>query len=82
MSITKYLNRSIPTISLHDYERRIDEITSGLVSATENVGFFCITDHGISRPEVDDIFNDSARFFALPDEVKSKAPFSPAKNAG
>ncbi|KIX09684.1 uncharacterized protein Z518_00765 [Rhinocladiella mackenziei CBS 650.93] len=79
---TKYVDRAIPTISLANYSERMDEITAELVSAAENVGFFCIVDHGISQDEVDEIFAQSARFFALPDEIKAKVPFSSAHNAG
>lgn len=79
---TKYLDRAIPTVSLADFDRRIDQITAELVEAAENVGFFSIVDHGISQQEVDDIFAQSARFFSLPDDVKEKVPFSSAHNAG
>lgn len=79
---TKYIDRPIPTISLRNFDTRIDEITAELVSAAENVGFFCIVDHGISAQEVDEIFSQSARFFSLPDEVKAQVPFSSQHNAG
>ncbi|KAK6373309.1 hypothetical protein LTS17_008329 [Exophiala oligosperma] len=79
---TKYVDRAIPTISLADFDERIDEITASLVEAAEKEGFFCVVDHGISKQEVDGIFAQSARFFALPDEVKAKVPFSSAHNAG
>ena len=79
---TKYLNRPIPTISLTNFSTRIDEITAELVAAAENVGFFCIVDHGMSLEDVDNIFSQSARFFSLPDTLKGKVPFSSAHNAG
>ena len=79
---TKYSTRAVPTVSLGDYSSRIDEITIQLVNAAENVGFFCIVDHGISKEDVYAIFNESARFFSLPDDVKGKVPFSSAHNAG
>ncbi|CAI6330949.1 unnamed protein product [Periconia digitata] len=82
MTPTKYVDRAIPTISLRDFESRVDEITSELVDAAENVGFFCIVDHGISRETFDDIFDQSARFFNQDDEVKTNVPFSPQHNAG
>ena len=82
MAVTKYIDRPVPTISLHDFESRIDEITSELVEAAEYHGFFTIIDHGISRESVDDIFNQSARFFSQPDDVKARVPFSPQHNAG
>lgn len=82
MAPTKYIGRAIPEISLRDFDSRIDQITAELLDAAENVGFFCIVDHGISKDAVDGIFNQSARFFGLPDEVKARVPFSPQHNAG
>lgn len=82
MSPTKYIDRHIPEISLRDFDSRIDEITAELVDAAENVGFFSIVDHGISREAVDGIFEQSARFFHQPDSVKAQVPFSPQHNAG
>ena len=82
MAPTKYIDRPVPTISLRDFDARIDEITKELVDAAENVGFFCIVDHGIPRSSVDNIFDQSARFFNQPDNVKAHVPFSPQHNAG
>jgi isopenicillin N synthase-like dioxygenase len=79
---TKYADRTIPVISLSDYDFRIDQISSELVAAAENVGFFSIIDHGISPSEIDDIFSQSARFFALSDDIKATVPFTSAHNAG
>ncbi|MCJ1292656.1 hypothetical protein MMC34_004209 [Xylographa carneopallida] len=78
---TKYADRAIPRISLHDFEHRIDEITQQLVQAAENEGFFCIIDHGISIPAIEHMFSTSASFFALPDSIKATVPWSP-KNVG
>jgi isopenicillin N synthase-like dioxygenase len=82
MSPTKYADREIPEISLRDFESRIDKITKELVDAAENVGFFCIVDHGIDRETVDSMFLNSSRFFNLPDKVKAQVPFSPTHNSG
>lgn len=79
---TKYQDRPIPTISLANYASRIDEITSQLVHAAENIGFFSITDHGITPTDIDAIFTESTRFFSLPDTTKSLVPFTSAHNAG
>ena len=79
---TKYLDRPIPTISLANFDLRIEEITAQLVSAAENEGFFCVVDHSIPRSQVDELFNYSAHFFALDDCIKAKVPFSSAHNAG
>ncbi|SPO07164.1 related to iron/ascorbate family oxidoreductases [Cephalotrichum gorgonifer] len=78
---TKYVERDVPKISLKDFDSRIDEITSQLCSAAENVGFFGITDHGITPEEVDAIFATSESFFALPDKAKATVPWNP-QNVG
>jgi isopenicillin N synthase-like dioxygenase len=82
MASTKYINRSVPTISLQKFDTRVDVITAELVDAAQNHGFFTIIDHGISRDSVERIFNQSARFFNQPDDVKAQVPFSPQHNAG
>lgn len=64
-------------ISLHDFDSRIDEITAQLCDAAENVGFFALVDHGIPAAEIDTVFDRSASFFALPDDVKATVPWSP-----
>lgn len=78
---TKYTTREVPRISLRDFDSRIDEITAQLTSASENVGFFTLTDHGITKDEIESIFATSHRFFSLPDETKATVPWSP-KNVG
>lgn len=82
MASTKYIDRSIPTISLRDFPDRVDEITQQLVDAAENDGFFCVVDHEIPAETVAQMFEQSARFFNQSDEVKEKVPFSPKHNAG
>lgn len=82
MAPTKYVERDVPTISLADFDNRIDAITKELVDAAENVGFFCVVDHGISRESVDRIFDQSARFFGQDENIKAQVPFSPQYNAG
>jgi len=82
MAPTKYVHRPVPTISLRDFDSRVNDITRELVDAAENHGFFCIVDHGISRESIDGIFNQSSRFFNQPDSTKSRVPFSPQHNAG
>jgi isopenicillin N synthase-like dioxygenase len=72
MGQTKYLERVVPTISLANFDSRIDEITRELVEAAEHVGFFCIVDHGISEAEVNTMFENAARFFGLDDSIKAK----------
>lgn len=76
MAATKYANRSIPKISLHDFASRIDEITTQLVHAAETDGFFGLINHGIPADEIERMFDASASFFALPDTTKQSVPFS------
>jgi len=44
---TKYADRTIPKISLHDFDSRIEEITSQLIHAAETDGFFGLINHGM-----------------------------------
>jgi len=48
-SHTRYVDRNIPRNSMHDFEDRIDEITEQLIHAAENVGFFTLVNHGLSK---------------------------------
>ncbi|KAK5048660.1 hypothetical protein LTR84_005751 [Exophiala bonariae] len=82
MAPTKYTDRPIPAISLADFDSRVEEITQQLCSAAEDVGFFCVTDHGIPLSSINEIFELSSRFFSLPDEVKAEVAFSSARNTG
>ncbi|KAJ5090967.1 hypothetical protein N7532_009651 [Penicillium argentinense] len=81
MAQTRYVDRPIPQISLADFDARIDQITTELVSAAENVGFFTLIDHGISKKDVDAIFATSKSFFDLPDATKATVPWN-ANNVG
>jgi isopenicillin N synthase-like dioxygenase len=76
MAPTKYTNRTIPKISLLDFDTRISEITAQLIQAAETDGFFGLVDHEISFKEIEQMFENSSRFFSLPDSTKSTVPFS------
>jgi len=76
MAPTKYADRTIPKISLHDFDNRIEEITAQLVDAAETDGFFGLTNHEISLEEIEQMFNTSTSFFLLPDATKATVPFS------
>ncbi|OJJ43903.1 hypothetical protein ASPZODRAFT_135939 [Penicilliopsis zonata CBS 506.65] len=75
-SQTQYVDRPIPQISLRDFDSRIDEITRELIDAAENVGFFTIVDHGISKDDIEHMFATSKAFFDLPDETKATVPWN------
>lgn len=81
MAPTKYADRTIPKISLHDFTNRIDEITDQLIHAAETDGFFGVVDHGIPISDIDEMFAASESFFALPDDTKATVPFT-TKNTG
>ncbi|KAI1284478.1 oxoglutarate/iron-dependent oxygenase [Xylaria sp. FL0933] len=78
---TKYSNRTIPKISLHNFDARCDAIAAELVAAAETDGFFAIVNHGISPTEIRAQFAQAERFFALPDAVKATVPYTP-RNTG
>ncbi|TGJ80196.1 hypothetical protein E0Z10_g8559 [Xylaria hypoxylon] len=73
---TKYSNRTIPKISLHDFDTRIDTIAAELVAAAETDGFFAVVGHEIPWHDVSAQFAQAERFFALSDVVKSTVPFT------
>lgn len=81
MSQTRYVNREIPQISLFDFENRIDEITAELINAAENVGFFTLIDHGVSKEDIEAMFVTSKSFFDLPDDAKATVPWN-SNNVG
>lgn len=81
MAQTKYVDRPIPQISLADFETRIEHITKELVDAAENVGFFTLVDHGISKEDIEAIFSTSKSFFDLPEAAKGTVPWN-ANNVG
>ncbi|CAH6721282.1 putative 2-oxoglutarate-dependent dioxygenase Htyep [[Candida] jaroonii] len=73
----------VPKISLKDFDNRREEIKRQLYDAATNIGFFVLVDQ--ESPSVDDIekaFELSAKYFALPQEVKEKRPFVKLENCG
>jgi isopenicillin N synthase-like dioxygenase len=73
---TRYSDRAIPKVSLHDFDDRVDEITAELIHAAETDGFFGLINHGIGLPEIENMFATSESFFTLPDATKATVPFS------
>ncbi|CAI7668522.1 unnamed protein product [Penicillium viridicatum] len=76
-SQTRYVDRVIPRISIHDFEDRIEEITDQLIQAAENVRFFTLIDRGIFKDHVGSMFAILKSFFDLPDDVKATVPWNP-----
>ncbi|MEM9629065.1 MAG: 2-oxoglutarate and iron-dependent oxygenase domain-containing protein [Pseudomonadota bacterium] len=76
------IERDIPQIDMSDFSRRKPEITEALWQAATDIGFFQLTNHGIPQTLVDEAFDASAGFFALPAETKQQYPLKPGTNAG
>lgn len=53
------------------------DAASQLVDACKKFGFVYISGHGVSRHEIEHVFDLSEQFFNLPAEVKMKAPHPP-----
>ncbi|KAJ3994175.1 hypothetical protein F5050DRAFT_1576158 [Lentinula boryana] len=76
-------NRRVSRISLRDFDARKDQIGKELIEAAENVGFFILVDQERpSRQEIEEMFDLSAKYFALPDNVKCHYPFIREQNSG
>ncbi|GAA5829013.1 hypothetical protein JCM3766R1_003903 [Sporobolomyces carnicolor] len=71
----------IPKISLRDFDGRREEIKAALVDAAENIGFFKLVDHGISKERIKQVFDQSQRFFDLDMATKQKNPWN-GRNMG
>ncbi len=74
--------REIRRIDLSDFTRRKQEIADELWNASTESGFFQLVNHGVPQAMIDKAFDMSARFFDLPETVKSKYPMLPGTNSG
>ena len=67
-------NDEIPVLDLGPYRvgapGALAALGTRMRHACETVGFYFITNHGVSKPQMDDIFAQAARFHALPAETK------------
>ena len=63
------------TLNITDFDARREEITTQLVEAAENSGFFMLIDHGISIEEINYQFGISKSFFDQTKDVKSRTPY-------
>jgi isopenicillin N synthase-like dioxygenase len=79
---TETHDREIRRIDLSDFERRKKEITEELWSASTDIGFFQVVNHGIPNDHVRKAFAMTEKFFALPDAEKSKHPMIKKLNSG
>ncbi|MCU4569338.1 isopenicillin N synthase family dioxygenase [Acinetobacter ursingii] len=72
--------REVRIIDLSDFENRKYEIADQLWNAAVEIGFFQVSNHGISQKEIQHAFGLAEQFFALPREVKAQYPLN--RNAG
>lgn len=71
---TEVSNRSLPIISLKDFELRKQEIADELWQAATEIGFFQLCDHGLTKEDIDGAFAAAESFFSLDESIKSKYP--------
>ncbi|MGC4025583.1 MAG: isopenicillin N synthase family oxygenase [Mesorhizobium sp.] len=67
--------RIVPIIDLNQFERDPNTrqaFLNDLRSAARDVGFFYLTGHDIPNEQIDDLFAEARRFFALPLDEKLK----------
>lgn len=65
----------IPLIDLgglHGSDAQRDQLVKEIKQASENTGFFYITNHGISREVIDNASKAAIRFFKQPQDEKMK----------
>ncbi|OCL14082.1 Clavaminate synthase-like protein [Glonium stellatum] len=62
---------------LHGSEAEQKEVAAQIDEAFRNVGFVYLTNHGVPQERVDECFEWSAKFFALPTSTKLLAPHPP-----
>ncbi len=74
--------REIRRIDMADFEARKAEITEQLWSASTDIGFFQVVNHGIALDDIRRAFAMSEAFFALPDATKARHLLRRQVNAG
>src|SRR5579862_2766121 len=69
----------IPTLDMSPYLRGEpggrERVAAQLREVTETIGFFYLKGHGIPQSLIDRVFEQSRRFYSLPEEVKSQVPW-------
>ena len=74
--------RDVPRIDFSDFEARKAEIADQLWRASTDIGFFQLVNHGIPQAQIDEAFEMTERFFALPHETKVQLRCGKGTNAG
>ena len=72
----------MPRIDLERLREAQAEIADQLWDASTEIGFFQLVNHGIPQAQIDEAFEMTERFFALPHEAKAKMPLLKGTNAG
>lgn len=75
-------HREVPRIDMSNFEARKAEIAEQLWDASTRIGFFQLVNHGIPQEQIDEAFDMTARFFALPHDTKATMPQRKGTNAG
>lgn len=74
--------RDVPIIDMGAFHRRQTEIADALWQAATEVGFFQLSNHGISEDVIDAAFAQSQAYFDQPGDIKAQMALQPGTNAG
>ncbi|MBO9479595.1 isopenicillin N synthase family oxygenase [Shimia sp. R11_0] len=74
--------RDVPVIDMGDFHNRHAEIADELWHAATQVGFFQLSNHGISEALIDAAFAQSQAFFDQSPDIKAQMALKPGTNAG
>ena len=80
--IGKTKEREVPRIDMSQFEKRKHEIADQLWDASTRIGFFQLVNHGIPQEQIDEAFEMTELFFALPHDTKAKMPMLKGTNSG
>ncbi|WP_252979562.1 isopenicillin N synthase family dioxygenase [Mameliella alba] len=61
----------IPVLDWSRYEEDPEGVSARLGAACRDSGFFCLTGHGVPEDAIAGVFDQAARFFALPEAEKA-----------
>lgn len=69
---------AIPVIDIAALrEGRLEEVASRIGTACRNVGFFCITGHGVPEAQLSGIFSQARRLFEAPADLREAVALGP-----
>ncbi|MFT7598341.1 MAG: isopenicillin N synthase-like dioxygenase [Acidimicrobiales bacterium] len=74
-TVTRLDTGTLPVVDLTDVRRQVagslDRTAAEVRQALTNVGFFSIVGHGVDWAQVDDIYEQAARYHSLPIEIRT-----------